>query len=73
MPSIAPIITINSSPVVEVRGASGISYDEINASIGNASKLRSIRDRIFQIEEDQGPVGKLVRENLIPEIDKFLS
>jgi hypothetical protein len=34
MPSIAPIVTVNSSPVVSVTGASGISYDQINASIG---------------------------------------
>jgi hypothetical protein len=66
MPSIAPIITINSSPVVEVRGASGISYDEINASIGlNYDYL------LYNIYQSTSSISQLLQPVRLRKFNKF--
>lgn len=64
--TIAPIVTINSSPLVEVTGVSGVSYDQINTSIGlNYDYL------LFNIYQSTSNISQLLQPVRLRKFNKF--
>ena len=64
--TISPIVTTASSPIVSVTGASGTSYDEIQASIGT-----SFNYLVKNIYQKATSISQLMQPVLIRKFNKF--